>query len=514
MNPEVPAAPRVSARWWLFAVTAPLLALPLLLVRYPPVTDLPQHVAQVRLFLEALRQSGGGPYAIQWFTPYALVYALLGGLWALLGPENAGRAGVVVLGLLWAGGVHGLAGRRGRAPEAAVLASLLFFSHITYWGFLSFLMGWPAFLLWLDRTTRPPPRAAWAEASVALGLAALLYTAHALWFAAALAWVGLQAVTRQVPLRRSLWRALGVAPVAVGAAIWYPHLAQRGFTSAPTWVIPPHLRLLPPWWVDAGLGGLRGSLEPAVFVAFALWAGLGLWQHRGRLRAAVDRPLLTCAGLLLLLGLVLPDKYSNTISFAGRWVPPGLALLLLGLPAPELRPLLRRSFAVGLAVAFVGATALRWLEFDAVELEGLRESLARLPPEQRVLGLDFHTRSPIVKGRPFLQTFAYAQVLRGGQVYFSFAEFAPSLVVFAQRREVPWPERLNWYPERIRPRDLGYFDAVLAAGDAQQHAWLVAHGLVPVTPEPTLWRLYRVPPEAKLAAPGNAWSTGGGGTKG
>src|SRR5262245_37973151 len=52
-----------------------LLALPFLAVRFPPITDLPQHVAQIRLFLAALADPDGA-YRIQWFTPYSAAYVV------------------------------------------------------------------------------------------------------------------------------------------------------------------------------------------------------------------------------------------------------------------------------------------------------------------------------------------------------------------------------------------------------------------------------------------------------
>src|SRR4030042_2228758 len=85
----------------IFAVLCCLLAaVPFLVVKFPPITDLPQHAAQIRLFGEALSQPDS-PYRIQWLTPYSLVYAVLGGRWVAFGPENAGRIGMLLLALLW-----------------------------------------------------------------------------------------------------------------------------------------------------------------------------------------------------------------------------------------------------------------------------------------------------------------------------------------------------------------------------------------------------------------------------
>jgi hypothetical protein len=95
-------------------------ALPFLAVTFPPITDLPQHVAQVRLLFDALGDPGS-PYRVQWLTPYSLVYGVLALAWVLVEPiaggVAAGRLGMLVVALARAGA----AGRRGGARLGAGL---------------------------------------------------------------------------------------------------------------------------------------------------------------------------------------------------------------------------------------------------------------------------------------------------------------------------------------------------------------------------------------------------------
>src|SRR4030042_6550779 len=93
-----------------------LAAVPFLVVKFPPITDLPQHAVQIRLFGEALSQPDS-PYRIQWMTPYSLVYTVLGGSWLAFGPEKAGRIGMLLLALLWIAMLHLLAARLKRPPR-------------------------------------------------------------------------------------------------------------------------------------------------------------------------------------------------------------------------------------------------------------------------------------------------------------------------------------------------------------------------------------------------------------
>ncbi|MBF5041845.1 hypothetical protein FGE12_05540 [Aggregicoccus sp. 17bor-14] len=487
----------------LLLLSAALVALPFLVVTFPPVTDLPQHVAQVRLLHEALGAHGAGPspYRIQPFTPYWSVYVLLTGLWALLPPLQVGRIGVLALGLLWVGGVHALAWRRGRAAEAAVLASLPFFNHTLYWGFCSFLVGWPVFLLWLQRVSRPPARTVGTWLAHA-ALAALLFWSHALWFAAGGLTLAMQWALQH---RGRDWRSVllqgsAVLPTAGLALWWYPQLAERGFDSPTAWFSGFYQRLSLGWMSNATFGGLHDTIEGPLFLALLAWLGVGLWQARRELRARVDVPLLGTALLLFALVLVLPNEHSNTIRLAERWMPFSAALFLLALPAPRLRPHARAAVALGLSLLLSVATALAWHRFERRDLAGLPAALAALPEHPRVLGLDFLRTSSSVKGRPFLQTFAYAQVLRGGELAFSFADFAPSPVVYRDTGRRTWTKGLEWYAARVKPADLERFDYVLLGASPKDQDTVPGRwpSLVPVTTEGR-WRLYRVVPAADAA---------------
>jgi hypothetical protein len=475
---------------------AALAALPFLEVRFPPITDLPQHTAQIRLFLAAFGDPEGA-YRIQWFTPYSAAYALLGAAWALSTPANAGRLAVLALTVLWVLAVHGLAACRKRSVAAAGLATVLIFNHTLYWGFLSFSVGGLAFIVWLLVTARPPrARSARRDALLQFGAALLLYVSHALWFGFGVAWLVLYAAVHRWPWRVARWRLGGVAPVAAGAALWYPHLEALGFVSPTVWFTPPPARLAPQWIVDAMLGGIYGPTEYLIVAVVLAWIVVGLWQQRRRLADAVDPDLLGTGALLIALGLLLPDQHANTIQFAARWVPLGAMLVVLGVPAPSVLAALQRPLALALVAVFCLGTALAWMAYERDDLSGLATALAAVPDDQRVLGLDLVQESRTIKGRPFLQTFAYAQVLHGGRLNVSFAGFAPSLVVYRQRRPLQWTRNLDWFAERVRPRDFRHFDYALINGSAEVHAQATELPLVAVT-DAGRWRLYRVAAPAR-----------------
>jgi hypothetical protein len=188
----------------------------------------------------------------------------------------------------------------------------------------------------------------------------------------------------------------------------------------------------------------------------------------------------------------LPYRTMNTIFFGERWMPSAATLVLLGVPAPSLRPALARAGSLGLVGIFTLVTLLTWRVFEADELSGFYESLSRLPPAPRVLGLDFLRRSENIKGRPFVQMAAWSQVLFGGRLNFSFAEFAPSLVVFRGGLQPTWTVGLEWYAERVQPRDFVQFDFALVGALPQFHEQLAKlPGLEPLV-DHGLWRVYRI----------------------
>ena len=477
-------------------VTAGAVALPFVVVRFPPSTDLPQHLAQFRLLLDTVGNPQS-PYRIQWLTPYSLVYGVLGIAWACGGPLAAGRLVLLTLGLLSAAATHLLAAQRRRPPEAAVLASLLFFSPILYWGFVSFAMGWPAFLLWLIVTTRAPlERFSWPRAGALLGCAVLLYVSHALWFAAGVIWLLLHGIVFRLPWRAVAWRVASITPILAGATIWYPHLAASGFVSATEWTTTPIGRLSFSWLADTGAGGLRGATKYGVLGAFIGWITLSAWQRRHAFWNLVDGELLLAGALCAACALLLPDKYMNTIEFAERWTPAALALLLLAVPAPAVTPSLLRAGMCAVAAVFSLSTTMAWNRFERSELSGLQEALDALPDSPRLVELDLIQQSAIVEKRPFVHLYAYAQALHGGTLYFSFAAFAPMPVIFKELRNPPWAAGKEWGAEPEDLADLRFFDFVIVGGDAElQERYRAMASLTPVTHD-GVWRLYRTQPRA------------------
>ncbi|MDH3402338.1 MAG: hypothetical protein OES32_00130 [Acidobacteriota bacterium] len=493
--------PGTERRWiWAGAALA-LVALPFLTVDFVPSTDLPQHLGQLRLFARAWADPDG-PLRIQWWTPYGLVYGLLAIPWVLLPPVAAGRVGVLLLVLLQAAALHWVGAKYDRPIAALVLATAFLFHGQLYWGFLNFISGWIAFLVWfvLTRRRREDEPGRWRTAALYFAAAALLYLSHALWFALGVAWLAVEAAISRRSPRDLLWRAVGLAPVVVAAAIWFAFLRASDFTSPPEWTVAPPLRLHPELFALAALGGVRHPIEPIVVFGALAWAAAAIVAHRKSRAWGCDPYFAALAVLLFGLYLFLPYKFSNTIRFSTRWLPFAITSLLLAVDRPLLRRPLRRALAIALLATLMVVTTATWRRFERTELGGLAAALAALPEEPRVVGLSYVATSRLLYGQPFIQTFAWAQAVRGGELNFSFGYFAPSLVVYEDPGRVRWTWGLEWFPKRVRRRDFAFFDFALVSGDEAAHERMRAlPELEPVT-EGGVWRLYEVADSPPLAA--------------
>jgi hypothetical protein len=398
---------------------------------------------------------------------------------------------------LWTIAIHLTAYRRDRSAASATLASLFFFNHIVYWGFYSFALGWPAFLLWIHVTT-DKSQAGFSASNTFLwmGVALLLYLSHVLWLVAGVLWFLVHSIVFRRPLRDVIERSAHLAPVIIAVAIWYPRLAQSTMDTPAIWGTFLLSRLSLTWLTDAALGGLKGPAEGIVFGIVLVWLVASVAQHGREIRSRTDRELLLAAAFFFLLVLVLPDKYMNTIRFEQRWMPSAVVMLLLAVPPPRIAPLFRQGVALVTAVAFCLAVSVVWMTFERTELSGLRTALEALPEHPRVLGLSFIPESEYIEGRPFIQTFAYSQVLKGGGLNFTFAEFPSCLVVYKKPKQPPWTVGLEWFPERAKPSDLNYFDFVLINGDDNVHGLTEKQPRLRPETRQGRWRLYGIAPSS------------------
>ncbi|MFA6456800.1 MAG: hypothetical protein WCW40_08265, partial [Bacteroidota bacterium] len=462
--------------WILFlTITLTLVTLPFLFVTYVPSADLPQHLSQIKLFLTNVSNQPDSPYTIHYFGANLLVYWMMLVFWWIFPPVLAGKITMFVLALSWVISVFVLARREGRSPVTALLASVVIFNSSLYWGFVNFLSGFPIFIIWyLVVVKRHKEQVTSAHVAAIMIISLFLFFAHSLWLVLAATVLILFDVVKRAGWKNIFSHGGSLIPAMIVAGLWYPKLAATrttmGFDTAPHWFVLPYERLNPQWIINAVFGGLQGPSEWILLFGILLWIIMSIVTNRKEFWSQVNLDLLIIGGLLMIGVFSMPDKFMNTISFASRWFPVAMIFLLLSLPMPRIPQAVYATAALFLLFTFMVTTAFAWSRFEQNELSGLPDALEMVPENVRVLGLDYVKKSQYIEGRPYIQAFAYAQVLHGGMLNFSFAEHNTGIVVPKSSAAAPkWTPGLEWVAEYVMQEDIQKFDFVLINAQDDLH---------------------------------------------
>lgn len=507
---------RIAAALLLCAVAAPFFA-----GRFLPFLDLPQHLALARVVASPGEPALARYYAVvPRITPYWGYYGAMALLQRALSPELANRsllaAGAVAVPLATASFLRAA----GRDPRWAVFAVPLAFHTNLFFGFTTFALSVPAFVwalgLSLRRVRGEPGGAALAAAAAAVFLChAQAYLLLGLCVLALLAveWRGVGwALRRAAPFAPSLllfavWAFDSfVEPHAAGVSGHTPEWRNYGTAAGlgAVWERPVDLvRLAPERLLGAFNDGSDRTLGAALLGLFLLAAALTRWPRGAEVpsgREAAGSPgalrafLRAHPGELLCL-LSLAAYFLTPFQIAGQWYLSPRYLIFAALLAPSFlraaggrrRLLLLPAAAIALAAAVNTAVHVRSFQR---EVGPLAEVLQAAPRGDRLLYLPFDTGA---RGGfrlwPFLHAGCYYQVLRGGDVGFSFAGLPSIPVVYRPGQQAPHP--YEWRPGDFDwARMGGWYDLFLARGPLQGGARAIpAHAEEVTSAGPwTLWR--------------------------
>jgi len=479
------------------ALVAAFVLAPIAVAAHPPVLDLPQQAAQIRLFARALAEPGGA-LEIDWSGPNRLSYPLVALGLALGGAGLGPRIALALCAFAFVAAIFLLARKLGRPREHALLATLFLTAHVYYGGFLGFLVGALAMALWLVLLAAPREEvereAPLRTALRFLGVGLLLYFGHVLYLLVA----GLLLVVvggRERSLRRLVIGLTALAPFVLATALWYAGLTDTRWDSTFRYDTGLLQRLtIPEFWSTWTLGGLRGSWEAVIELAVLAWTLFCLRPSNPR-RGERDRWLGRVALVLALFAYLAPDAIGDTVLFNRRWAIWAAAAFLLSLPPSGLGRRVSLAIPALLLVAHGAVTTLAWRGFERDEMGGFDEALAAVPDGARLLELDFARRSPRFWLEPFFQMGAYAQLDRDVTLAYSFASAPSSLVRFADPSPwpFPWTQGLEHHPDRLVPADLDHFDHLLLHAPPEAQAEIAARTrrLEEIAGRGA-WRLYRV----------------------
>lgn len=433
-----------------------LLALPVLVAYYPPMTDLPFHEAAVGL----LRHWGDptmeppGLYFLNLGQPNQLFHMLGWALswvvstrWAVKLVVAATVASVPVAAARFARHV-------GASPVAGLLVAPMALGWIFSWGLIANLIGLSALLCTLPLLDRlaetPTPRLALR----ALGAAVLLYFAHlAMLFVFAGIAMGF-ALLRPWSWRRTPWTltaVLGPAAMTIAQLRWQAHL------------MTPSTRAVGTTWQPllAKLASLAGIVVPAselpVRLAMcglcALALGAFYWlrakERSGRapLVAGARAKLLRyrweiVAAVGLAAYFAFPISLGTATFVAERWFPPAFAVAA-AVAAPRdvwvRRARVATLAAFALPVATLFAAVASFVDSDE-QHRSLEKLMAYIEPGSAVAELDLGPGDPL---RNYSLGPAYGRVMaeRGGRLVYSFTESPVSPVMI--RPELQWNDALR-----------------------------------------------------------------------
>jgi hypothetical protein len=504
-RPPIPEGPRAVI---LPVAAAVLLAAPALIVRYLPMTDLPQHLAVASI----VRNIDDPLFGFSEYyevalhkSLYLLPYLLVVTLSYVVPLEIAMRWLVFAMLLVVPLGVLALLRARGRPALLMLLALPLVYNATVFWGFIhyNFAVGLSFFAIALYSRARRTPGSDLALAALCTAIVFI----HMYGLLILFGYVTLSVLLEE---RRDLFRrALPLTPGVIGLAVWIRFAVRARQVDV---VESPGLVQRLTTFEDATLGGYRDPSETVLLIAYAmvfLFLCLSSLRFGARRPSAFehhDRVFGVYIALNLVLYLVLPLSLPAAKCIYLRHSVLALLFLPLLVPAGSLRrfPRLARALLVALALCTIGNNWYHILRFDH-EAEGFDDVLLYIEQSPRLLAVSLDNSGAYHRTYPYLHYASYVQARKGGIVSMSFASFA-WIAPVRERAEanVPvTPDAFEWRPILYDYERFGYFyDLVLLRSPVPLNLpkasfpYHLVHGSPP-------WWLYRKDVDApKVEDPG------------
>ncbi len=429
-------------RFWVAFAACSLGALLLLWTpKYLPLTDLPQHAAQIAIWKHLADPAYGfrDVFEVQYFTPYLFANALAR-LFAEVGSVLVALKLALTLAVLGLplSLLYLLEVTRGDRWWA--LAGFpLSFGYAFLWGFFSYVLAVPLGVAYWAFVVDPRAEPGLRRALALTAFTTLLLATHLLIFGlcglGAAALIGFSAKDLKTALVRLV--PLGVALLL--ALVWASGFRTPDARSGDHYryglqrlVELPALLLGYPEDVPSLLGG-------ALLMILFLASGVRLAKQRARWL-----PLVIWAALYL----AVPRDFDNVAFLYPRLacmlVP--AAILATEPGASRVRPALVHGALVAIALGWM---ALVWTSFWAFDQDARQFDVVMraMPPKQRIRSLIFERGSDYTPGGvPFLHFPVWYQVNKGGTTSFSFATSSLSVVVFRPERRRVVPAAIDWVP--------------------------------------------------------------------
>jgi hypothetical protein len=481
---------------WVIAALCVVFALPCLVFRYTPMTDLPQHEAIVSIMRHMHDPSFGFDRYYEWAlnrTLYIFPYLLSTGLAYIVPIGVAMQITVFLATVSYPLGVM-MTLRALRKPLVLTLLALpLVYNRAFFWGFLHFNFGIGLAFFTLSQLVGTWSRAAkWSVAGLSLLTAVSHVYGLALLFAYVAAW--LLAGQRRQLLSRVPW----ILPAALGSGAWGVFAANAPGYGEIEWA-PWNYRLkelghsILGGYVDNSenviLFGLTVLIIALTYRSFPLtgrrWISLGTHSRVGYILVALN--------LVAYFVLPVATPAAKFIHFRHAV----LAAMMLPLIVSDSN-YRSRSVVAGILPAIVAAMALgnAWWHlwrFDR-EARAFDSILAVIPARSHLAQLTYESKGGVMRTHAYLHFGAYAQAQKGG----AFAVSFPLMFWNIPLRRRPnssmpqTPRDMEWSPARFNEYSMGHFyDTILIREGSGRSFRSPLRGPYELAATSGPWKLYR-----------------------
>jgi hypothetical protein len=494
-------------------IAGAFLAVPILIVRYPPMGDLPMHEALVAIMRHRNDPAWAPPGMYRLVVPQAnqLFHVLAYALSFAMPTDVACKVLVAAAVASAPPAMARLLGRLRLSRLPSLLVGPIAYGWMFHWGLVANLLGFTLFLFFLPELERLAVRPSRRAALASVVGAAVLFFAHqaaALFYAIVAGYFG---VVRPGAIQR---RAVRMAPcgalLVLSLAQWQIGRALRGanmesIANNHGLGVTERLEGLP-GAVFGGIGSGRLAILGGAWIAAViatvianLAANAGRPPRRLALRVALWRyRYAVLSACFFFLYLVFPMALGGTTLLAHRFLPAAFACLVVAC-APRASRVFRAARAVRMA-AFVLPVALvpillgvekkSFAESDR-RFRDLDDVLARIPNNVAVAQLDLSpTRVGLVAPVPGAASRVQAE--HGGRMLFQMTDMPPNPVYM--------PRALQWNEPMLRMARAPY--ALLPSYDAGRFSYLLVHS---VTPQYRSLITQALKPEEELVASKGEW---------
>ncbi len=461
-----------------FLVVAVVASAPAWIVKYPPIQDVPFHLATIRVIHDIGNPVYGFGDLVLTLgrTQYVFYYLLASVLSTFVGVVPAN----VLLMSAYLGGtplaIRELMRAFGKDGRAALLAVPLLVNVMFMFGLLPFLLGIPLMFWGLATAVR------WFEAPTlrrGLLLAAIsfaLFYSHV--FPFGIFGLGFAALFPWTRPREWIRAGLPTVPALLALARWTlftdaGKLTRGALRPGPEDGIAPLNQALPgvfQWLTDV----FKDTTDEAILIATAMVAvfvvGLAQGDRDGssdRSRAYVLLPL-ACVVLYFTMG----EGHGYIWLIAQRFP---ILFLLTAIPLLRMPIGLRGHLATfamaALGVASTVNTCRHFMKFQLEEVGDIDQAIGVMEPRKRVAALIFDRGSNVTNWAPFLHFGSYYQLHKGGIVQFSYAGYLHWPFDYKPGKYPPpggpARSRWEWTPEMVPARGelFPYYDYVLTRGE-------------------------------------------------